>query len=191
MTSEPPSSDNGGSAENGGAGGSRGGRPSAGIAPVRAAVVLIVFVVASIALVGIGTRKTPSGEAATVTATTTTTTTKGAKTAPTTTTTTVPHSSVTVVVANATTTSGLAGHYTTVLQAQGWAMQTATDSTTNEATSTVYYQAGQQASAELVATELGLKPAAVQPYTAAVPVPGTSTIDVVVVIGTDLAGAGT
>jgi hypothetical protein len=187
MTSEPPYSD-GGSAENGGSGGSRGGRPSAGIAPVRAAVVLIVFVVASIALVSIGTRK--SVDVAATTTTTTTTTTPG-RTPPTTTTTTVPHSSVSVVVANATTASGLAAHYTAVLQAQGWAMQTATDSTTNEATSTVYYQAGQQASAELVASELGLKPAAVQPYTAAVPVPGTTTIDVVVVIGTDLAGAGT
>jgi hypothetical protein len=188
MTSEPPYSD-GGSGENGGSGGPRGSRPSAGIAPVRAAVVLIVFVVASIALVSIGTRKSPDVSASTTT-TTTTTTTPG-KTSPTTTTTTVPHSSVSVVVANATTVSGLAGHYTTVLQAQGWAMQTATDSTTNEATSTVYYQAGQQAPAELVATELGLKPAAVQPYTAAVPVPGTTTIDVVAVIGTDLAGAGT
>jgi LytR cell envelope-related transcriptional attenuator len=186
MTSEPPYSD-GGSAENGG-GGSR-GRPSAGIAPVRAAVVLIVFIVASIALVAIGTRGTPSGSAAT-NPTTTTTTTPG-KTVPTTTTTTVPHSAVTVVVANATTTSGLAGHYTTVLAAQGWAMQTAADATTNEVTSTVYYQAGQQGPAEQIATTLGLKPAAVQPYTAAVPVPGTTTIDVVVVIGTDLvAGAG-
>jgi LytR cell envelope-related transcriptional attenuator len=191
MTSEPPYSDNGGSAENGGSGGSRGGRAAAGIAPVRAVVVLIVFLVASIALVGVGTRGTPSGSADIVTTTTTTTTTPG-KTTPSTTTTTVPHSSVTVVVANATTTSGLAAHYTSVLAAQGWAMQTAADATTNEATSTVYYQAGQQASAELVASELGLKPAAVQPYTAAVPVPGTTTVDVVVVIGADLAaGAGT
>jgi hypothetical protein len=190
MTSEPPYSDNGGSAEGRGPGGSRGGRAAAGIAPVRAAVVLIVFVVASIALVGIGTRKTPS-DGATVTTTTTTTTTPG-KTSPTTTTTTVPHSSVSVVVANATHTNNLAGHYTTVLQAQGWAMQTALDASTTEATSTVYYQAGQQAPAELIATELGLKPAAVQPYTAAVPVAGANAIDVLVVIGADLvAQAGT
>jgi hypothetical protein len=179
MTSEPPYSDNGGS----GGGGSRGSRPATGIAPVRAAVVLIIFVVAAIALVGIGTRAPVSGDAVT---TTTTTTTSPSKTAPTTTTTTVAHSSISVVVANATHTDNLAGHYTTVLAAQGWAMQTALDASTTEESSVVYYAAGQQASAEAVATTLGLKPAAVQPFTAAVPVAGASAIDVVVVIGADL-----
>jgi len=151
---------------------------------VRAAVVLIIFVVAAIALVGIGTRAPVSGDA--VTPTTTTTTTSPSKTSPTTTTTTVPHSSVSVVVANATQTNNLAGHYTTVLAAQGWAMKAALDASTTEASSAVYYAAGQQASAEAVATTLGLKPAAVQPFSAAVPVAGASAVDVVVVIGADL-----
>jgi hypothetical protein len=144
-------------------------------------------VVAAIALVAVGTRPTVSGEAATTPITTTTTTTK---TSPTTTTTTIAPSGVTVVVANATQTNGLAGHYTAVLAAKGWAMQTATDAATAEATSAVYYATGFQAEATTIATTLGLQPAVVVPLTAAVPVPGVSADDVVVVVGADLvAGA--
>jgi len=154
---------------------------------VRAVVVLIAFVVAVIVLVGVGTRPTVSGDAATTTTTTTTTT--SGRTPPTTTTTTVAHGSVSVVVANATHTAGLAGHFTTVLAAQGWAMQTAVDASTTEQFTAVYYAAGQQASADAVATTLGLKLTNVSALTAAVPVAGVSGDDVVVVIGTDLAGA--
>ena len=183
MTSEPPYSSDGGS---GGEGGS-GARGSHGIAPVRAFVVLVLFVVAAIALVAIGTRPTVSGDAATPPATTTPTTVAGGhKTAPTTTTTTVPHSSVTVAVANATETNGLAAHYASVLTAQGWAVQSATDAATTEATSSVYYAAGQQEAAASIAATLGLKPAAVVPLTTAVPVTGVSGDDVVVVVGADL-----
>jgi hypothetical protein len=150
--------------------------------------VLVLFVVAAIALVAIGTRPTVSGDAATPPPTTTTSTTAagGHKTAPTTTTTTVPHSSVTVVVANATETNGLAGNKSTLLTGQGWAVKPAVDAATTEATSSVYYAAGQQASAAAIATELGIKPTAVLPLTAAVPVTGVSGIDVVVVVGSDL-----
>jgi hypothetical protein len=183
MTFEPPSSDRGGS----GGGASHDGRATGGIAPVRAAVVIIIFVVAAIALVAVGTRPTVSGEAATSPTTTTTTT----KTSPTTTTTTVAPGAVKVVVANATSTSGLAGHYTSVLAAHGWAMQTATDATTTQATSVVYYAAGFQAQAATIVSQLpGLKPTAAQPLTAAVPVPGVTGDNIVVVIGADLvAGA--
>jgi hypothetical protein len=154
---------------------------------VRAAVVLIVFVVAAIALVAVGTRPTVSGVAATPPPSTTTTT---SKTAPTTTTTTVAPSAVTVVVANATQTNGLAGHYTAVLAAHGWAMQTALDATAAEQSSAVYYAANYQAEATAIATTLGLKPAAVLALTAAVPVTGITGDDIVVVIGADLvAGA--
>jgi len=154
---------------------------------VRAFVVLVLFVVAAIALVAIGTRPTVSGDAATPPTTTTPTTAAGGhKTAPTTTTTTVPHSSVTVVVANATETNGLAAHYSSVLTAQGWAVQTPVDAATTEAASSVYYAAGQQESAAAIATALGLKPAAVVPLTSAVPVTGVSGDDVVVVVGSDL-----
>jgi hypothetical protein len=154
-------------------------------------VVLVLFVVAAIALVAIGTRPTVSGDAVTPPTTTPTTATGGHKTAPTTTTTTVPHSSVTVVVANATGTNGLAAHYSSVLTAQGWAVQAATDAATTEATSSVYYAAGQQEAAASIATTLGLKPAAVVPLTTSVPVTGVSGDDVVVVVGSDLVAPAT
>ncbi len=183
MTFEPPSSDRGGS----GGGASHDGRATGGIAPVRAAVIIIIFVVAAIALVAVGTRPTVSGEAATTPTTTTTTTTK---TSATTTTTTVAPSAVKVVVANATQTNGLAGHYTGVLAAKGWAMQTAADASTAEQTSAVYFASGFQAEATTIATTLGLKPTVVVPLTAAVPVAGVTGDDVVVVAGADLvAGA--
>jgi hypothetical protein len=156
---------------------------------VRAFVVLVLFVVAAIALVAIGTRPTVSGDAATPP--TTTSTTVPPKSTSTTTTTTVPHSSVTVVVANATETNGLAAHYSTALTAQGWAVQPATDAATTEATSAVYYAAGQQEPAASIATTLGLKPAVVLPLTTAVPVTGVSGDDVVVVVGSDLVAPAT
>jgi hypothetical protein len=150
-------------------------------------LVLAGFLVAVGVLVALGTRPTVSGDTL---ATATTTTTTAPPTAATTTTTTEPHGSVTVLVANATQTNALAAHYTTALQAGGWNMETPTDASTTEATSTVYYAAGQQASAAAIATALGLKSSAVTPLTAQVPVPGATGIDVVVVVGSDLvAGA--
>jgi len=149
-------------------------------------VVLIIFVVAAIALVAVGTRPTVSGEAATPT---TTTTTLKHTTAPTTTTTTLPRSAVSVQVANATGAGAVAAHYSSVLSAQGWAPKAPANATTTEATSSVYYAPGQQASAEEIATTLGIKSTAVLPLTAAVPVTGATSNDVVVVIGTDLAAA--
>jgi hypothetical protein len=181
MTSEPPYSEHGGS--NGGSAG--GGRPGAGIAPVRAFVVLVIFVVAAIALVSIGTRASVSGDP-TPTATTTPTTAPTHGTVPSTTTTTIAHGSVSVVVANATSTNALAAHYSAILAAQGWAMQTPVDAATTEASSAVYYTAGQQPAAATIAGTLGLKPAAVLPLTASVPVTGVTGVDVVVVIGADL-----
>ncbi|MGO8863138.1 MAG: LytR C-terminal domain-containing protein [Acidimicrobiales bacterium] len=179
MTFEPPHADRGGSS-----GGPGGHRAPSGIAPVRALVVLVIFVVAAVALVDVGTRPPVSGEAAT---TSTTSTTVAHKAPPTTTTTTVPRSAVSVVVANATETNGLAEHYSVILGAQGWAMKTPVDASTTVATSAVYYAAGQQESAASIATTLGIKPAEVLPLTAAVPVAGATGTDVVVVIGSDLA----
>jgi hypothetical protein len=181
MTFEPPQADRGGSS-----GGSGGDRTSSGIAPLRAFIVLVIFVVAAVALVDVGTRPSVSGEAAT---TSTTSTTVAHKAPPTTTTTTAPHSAVSVVVANATQTSGLAEHYSVILGAQGWAMKTPVDASTTVTTSAVYYAAGQQESAASIATTLGIKPAEVLPLTAAVPVAGATGTDVVVVIGSDLAAS--
>ncbi len=180
MTFEPPQ-DRGGSE-----GGSGGHRTTPGIAPVRALIVLAIFVVAAVALVAVGTRPTVSGEAAT-TSTTPTTVAHNKAPPPTTTTTTVPHSAVSVVVANATQTNGLAEHYSVILGAQGWAMKTPLDASTTVATSSVYYAAGEQESAASIATTLGVAPAEVLPLTAAVPVAGATGTDVVVVVGADLA----
>src|SRR6185437_6107134 len=173
----------------------------------RAAVVLVVFVVAVAILVAVGTRSTPTTPSRAQTTSTTaaaagstTTTAAGAAasstTTPTTarhshgastTTTTVAHASVSVVVANATNTNGLAAHYSTVIGAGGWKMGTPIDASTTQATSTVYYAAGQQAAAQSIANTIGVKPAQVQPLTTAAPVAGVTGTDVVVVIGQDLA----
>jgi hypothetical protein len=178
---------------------------------VRAAVVLVVFVVAVAVLVAVGTRSTPTtpssaqttsttaapaggsttttAAAAAATSSTTTSTTARHGHGATTTTTTTPHASVSVVVANATNTNGLAAHFSTVIGAGGWKMGTPIDASTTEATSTVYYAAGQQAAAQSIASTIGVKPAQVQPLTTAAPVAGVTGTDVVVVIGQDLATA--
>jgi hypothetical protein len=179
----------------------------------RAAVVLVVFVIAVAVLVAVGTRSTPTTSSSAQTTTTTaaatggSTTTTAAAAATTsstttsttsshghghgaaTTTTTVAHASVSVVVANATSTNGLAAHYSTVIGAGGWKMGTPIDASTKQATSTVYYAAGQQAAAQEIATTIGVKPAQVQALTTAAPVAGVTGTDVVVVVGQDLASA--
>ena len=70
---------------------------------------------------------------------------------------------------------------------QGWALKPPLNATSQVATSSVYYAAGQQQAAAAIATELKLKPSAVHPLTTSVPVTGASGNDVVVVIGADLA----
>ena len=89
--------------------------------------------------------------------------------------------------ANATSTNGLAAHYSTVIGAGGWKMETPIDASTTEATSAVYYAAGQQEAAASIATTIGVKPTQVLPLTTATPVSSATGLDVVVVIGQDLA----
>jgi hypothetical protein len=154
----------------------------------RAIIFLVVAVVVGVLLLGVAARP-PVGVTASETSTTTTTT------VPTTTTTvasTVPPSSISVLVANGTSSAGLAQHYTTLLQDQGWATKTPTDVTGAHVTSSkVYYTADQKASAESIASQLGLPKSAVQPLTSSVPVSGSTGVDVVVVIGSDLATTST
>jgi len=182
----------------------------------RAAVVLVLFVAAVATLVAVGTRPSvsgvpssaqttvptttpttvPAGGSTTTTAAATTTTAAATTTthqshkgkgAASSTTTTVPHSTVSVAVANATTTNGLAAHYTTVVGAGGWMMKTPLDAATSETTSAVYYAPGFAPEAATIAASIGVKPAQVLPVSSATPVSGISGIDVVVVIGQDLA----
>ncbi len=156
-----------------------------GLAPVRALLVLAVFVVAVVTLVAVGTRPEVSGVAFSAV----TTTTVSSHQHQTTTTTTVAKASVSVIVANATNSNGLAAHYSTLLGGDGWQMKTPTDAATTVAQSMVYYAAGQEAAASEIATALGLQAKAVAPLTSVVPVAGVSGVDVVVVVGADLVTA--
>jgi LytR cell envelope-related transcriptional attenuator len=107
-----------------------------------------------------------------------------------TTTSTTPHATVKVLVANGTQEPNTAAHFSQILQQQGWDVQTPTNTTTPAATTTVYYAAFWPESAKQIATELGVPVTSTQPLTSSVPVADTSGIDVVVVIGSDLAGSG-
>jgi hypothetical protein len=189
---------------------------SGSLSIVRAAGVIILFVVAVAILVSVGTRPsvsstptttTPTTAAAGATTTTTvagggaaasttttvahTTTTKAGHKGKATTTTTAPPSATTVVVANGTSVNGLAAHYSTVIGAGGWTMKTPIDAATSVPTSAVYYAAGQQQQAGSIAATIGVKPAEVLPITSATPVTGATGVDVVVVIGADLASTTT
>ncbi len=189
---------------------------SGSLSVVRAAGVLALFVIAVAVLVAVGTRPSVSGapsSAQTTVPTTTPTTVPGAAgstttTAPATTTTTaahhgrrgsgstttattVPPGTVSVVVANATSTNGLAAHYTTVIGAGGWMMKTPIDAATSEATSAVYYAPGFQPEAATIASSIGVKATQVLPVSSATPVSTTSGVDVIAVIGQDLASSST
>jgi len=109
---------------------------------------------------------------------------------PSTTTSTVAHASVKVLVANGTQEANTAGHFTQLLQQQGWNVGTPTNSTSSASTTTVYYAPSKQQAAALVASAIGAPATAVQPLSATVPVANAAGIDVVVVIGADLAGQG-
>jgi hypothetical protein len=160
----------------------------------RAVVIIVAGVVVGILLLNVASRppKVPAGSAAATTTTTSSsgsTTTAGGHHSTTTTLTTSPPSSVTVQVANGTHAPNGAGYYTSVLQRQGWKTQAPLDTTSPVAASTVYYAAGQKGDAETIASELGLSRSAVQPLTSSVPVNGVTGVDVVVIVGNDLATA--
>ena len=107
-----------------------------------------------------------------------------------TTTSTVVHSSVKVLVANGTQQPNAAGHFTQQLQQNGWNVSTPRNSTSAASTTTIYYAPSQQQAAALIASELGVPTTAVQPVTGAVPVANATGLDIVVIIGPDLAGNG-
>jgi len=109
---------------------------------------------------------------------------------PSTTTSTVVHSSVSVLVANGTQEPNAAGHFSQQLQQQGWNVGVPKNTTSSATTTTIYYVPSQQQAAMLIAAELGVPATGVQPMTAAVPVAAVTGVDVVVVIGSDLAGNG-
>ena len=175
------------SAEGPRAGSSEGSGPGS-LSPAKAFVVLVLFVAGVAVLVSVGTRPTTVPTSA-GSVTTTTVPPHSTTTSSTTTTTTVPRSSVSVVVANATSVNGVAAHYSSVLSGQGWSTQTPVNATTTASTSTVYYAPGDQSEAAEVAATLGIAAASVQPVGASTPVATTSGVDVIVIIGQDLANA--
>ena len=158
-----------------------GGRGS-GFPAVRAAIVLVAFVVVTVLVLGV-IHPTTSGIGAS-SPTVTTTTVPGH---PTTTTTTVPPSHVPVLVANASGITGAATAVTTQLQTAGWDLQPPVNASAQVTKSSVYYVAGQQKSAEAVATSLQLPASAVVPYTTSAPVSSIGTAEVLVVVGPDVA----
>ncbi len=142
---------------------------------------LVAFVVATVLLLGV---IHPTSES---TVSSSTATTRPAH--PPTTTTTLPPSRVPVLVANASDVTGAAAAVSTKLQAGGWDMLPPTNASARVTTSNVYYVAGQQQSAEAIATSLKLPASAVVPYTTSAPVSSIETAEVLVVVGPDLAGA--
>jgi hypothetical protein len=106
------------------------------------------------------------------------------------TTSTVAHSSVKVLVANGTQQPNAAAHFTQQLQQQGWNVAVPKNTTSAASTTTIYYGPGWQPSAVLIASGLGVPATAVQAMSGTTPLANITGLDVVVVIGSDLAGNG-
>jgi hypothetical protein len=153
----------------------------------RAAILLIIFIIATAVSLRQVHAPTPAASA-----TATTTTVAGATTTSTshpgaTTTTTTPPSKVPVVVANGSNVSGAAGSISTQLQEAGWQVLPAENATSNVTASVVYYVSGFQPSAAAIAKFLGVPTSGIQPLTSAAPVGAVGAADVVVVVGPDVA----
>ena len=95
-----------------------------------------------------------------------------------------------ILVANGTQEPNAGAHFAQQLQQQGWSVSVPQNTTSAASTTTIYYAPSQQPAAALVASELGAPIAAVQPLTAAIPVANVAGLDIVVVLGPDLAGNG-
>ena len=155
----------------------------------RAAILLGLFVLATVLLLGlihIGTTSS-SGVATTTTTTPGGATTTTAAAGPTTTTTPKATSDVPVLVVNASGKTGAAATVTNELQVAGWSVQTPQNATASVSTSAVYYVSGQKAAAQGVAATLHLPATAVLPYTTSAPVSTIGTAEVLVVVGPDMA----
>jgi LytR cell envelope-related transcriptional attenuator len=158
----------------------------------RAAMVLIAFIIATaVALGQVHPAARSTSATIATTAPVTSTTHPGAH--PTTTTPptiTTPPAKVSVLVANGSNVSGAAGTTSTQLQAGGWTLLPPVNASSNVTASVVYYVAGYQPSAVVIAKSLGLGTTAVQPLTSSAPVGKVGTANVVVVVGPDVASRG-
>jgi len=123
------------------------------------------------------------------TASNTTTTTTSVHPASTTTST-VARSSVKILVANGTQEPNAGAHFAQQLQQQGWTVSAPENATSAASATTIYYAPSRQPAAALVASELGVPITAVQPLAAAIPVANAAGLDIVVILGPDLAANG-
>jgi len=179
----------------------RPGGPGGGggrIDPIRALIVLALFILATVLLLGSihPTTSTAtagaagaagsSGSSGGTTPSTTTTTTR-----PVPTTTTIPAARVPVMVANATSVPGAAGAVRSKLVPGGWDLLPPVDATAHLPASSVYYLAGFEPQAKSIAASLGLPATAVLPYTTAAPISSIGAAQVLVMVGPALASAAT
>jgi hypothetical protein len=155
-------------------------------------MVLIAFIVATAVALGQVHPTDHSTSAAVATTAPVTSTTHPVAHPATTTpsTTTTPPAKVSVLVANGSNVSGAAGTTSTQLQAGGWKLLPPVNASSNVTASVVYYVAGYQPSAVVIAKSLGLTTTAVQPLTSSAPVGAVGSADVVVVVGPDVASRG-
>lgn len=150
---------------------------------VKAAIVLVAFVVTTVLVLGVIHPTTSTSGTGALSAVSTTTTRPAVPT--TTTTTAPPH--VPVLAANASGVPGAAGSVTTQLQTAGWDMLPPVNAPARVTVTNVYYVAGQKAAAQSVAKALILPPTSVVPYTTSAPVSSIGTAEVLIVVGPDLA----
>lgn len=98
---------------------------------------------------------------------------------------------VRVLTANGTSVKGAGGRIKDRVLAAGYNALAATDTKTAATASAVYFTAGFEREAAALAQTLGLQPAAVQPMPNPVPVADLKAANILVVVGPDLANAGT
>lgn len=160
----------------------------------RAVLLLGLFIIATVLLVGGIHPKgsVPSGGsgASTTTPSVAPTTTTTTRPVPTTTTAPKAVANVPVLVANASGTAGAAATISNQLQLAGWTVQQPINASARVSTSTVYYVQGQKSAAQTLAKALNLAATAAEPYTTSAPVSTIGTAELLVVVGPDLADAG-
>ncbi len=103
-----------------------------------------------------------------------------------------PAQQVITLVANGTSTSGAGERFATALKVRGYDTLAPVNATnSNESTTHVYYIAGYQPDAQVIAEALGLTPSATSAMPSSPPVSSIKSAQVLVVIGADLASQAT
>lgn len=147
----------------------------------RLGVVLVILVLFAAATYVMLRSSSPSSSTTGSTAVTTTTTSGSGAT-----TTSVPKSDVRVEVANGTSTTGLAATYTHQLVALAW-NAISPENGPKASTTVIYYRAGYEWAADEIAASLKVSTSEVKPIGSLRGVSGSSSDDVVVLLGPNLA----